>query len=254
MRRLERDVFPYIGGRPIADITPPEMLSLLRRVEERTVDTAHRALRSCGQVFRYAIASRRCVSDPSRDLKGPLAANKGGGHFAATTEPTRLGQILGLMDVYPGTPTVRAALRLAPLVFARPGELRRAEWPQINLKTAQWEYVSSKTKQLHMPLSTQAVAILEELYLVTGGGIKVFPGARSAARPMSENAVLVAMRSMEIGADEMTGHGFRAVARAILDEVLGFRPDIIEHQLAHTFKDPTDVRITERRTSPSGAR
>lgn len=239
LRRLERDVFPYIGGRPVAEITPPELLRVLRRVEERTVDTAHRALRSCGQVFRYAIATGRCTSDPSRDLRGALAANVSGSHFAATTEPKRLGQILAAMDAYPGTPVVRAALRLAPLVFARPGELRAAEWAQIDLRRATWEYVSSKTKQPHVvPLSTQAVAILTELHQVTGRGAKVFPGARSASRPMSENAVLVAMRSMEIGKDEMTGHGFRAVARTILDETLGFRPDVIEHQLAHAVRDP----------------
>ena len=239
LRRLERDIFPFVGGRPIADITPPELLTALRAVEDRTVDTAHRALRSTGQVFRYGIATGRCISDPSRDLKGALAANRGGGHFAATTEPKRLGQILALMDAYPGTPAVVAALKLTPLLFARPGELRRAEWQEIDLEGAQWEYISSKTKKLHVvPLSRQAIESLRHLHKVTGGGSKVFPGARSSARPMSENAVLVAMRSMEIGKDEMTGHGFRAVARTILDETMGFRPDIIEHQLAHSVKDP----------------
>ena len=239
MRRLERDIFPYLGGRPLAEITPPELLVVLRAVENRTVDTAHRALRSIGQVFRYGIATGRCTSDPSRDLKGALAPNKGSGHFAATTEPKRLGQILALMDAYPGTPTVVAALKLTPLLFARPGELRRAEWSEMDFDAAQWEFVSSKTKVRHVvPLARQALAILRHLHKVTGGASKVFPGARSLARPMSENAVLVAMRSMEIGKDEMTGHGFRAVARTILDETLGFRPDIIEHQLAHTVKDP----------------
>ena len=239
IRRLERDILPYLGGRPIAEITPPELLVVLRAVEERTIDTAHRALRSIGQVFRYGIATGRCASDPSRDLKGALASNKGGGHFAATTEPKRLGQILALMDAYSGTPTVVAAIKLTPLMFARPGELRRAEWSDMHLDAAQWEYVSSKTKMRHVvPLSRQALGILRHLHRVTGGTSRVFPSARSPARPMSENAVLVAMRSMEIGKDEMTGHGFRAVARTILDETLGFRPDIIEHQLAHAVRDP----------------
>lgn len=254
MRRLERDVFPYVGSLPIAQITPPELLHVLRKVESRTVDTAHRALRSCGQVFRYGIATGRCTSDPSRDLKGALTVNRGGGHFAATTEPKRLGQILAALDSYPGTPAVAAALKLAPMLFARPGELRRAEWAAIDLDNAQWEYISSKTKQPHLvPLSVQAVAILRELHKVTGGGALVFPGARSSKRPMSENAVLVAMRSMEIGKEEMTGHGFRAVARTMLDETLGFRPDVIEHQLAHAVKDPNGraynrtTHIAERR-------
>ena len=254
IRRLERDVFPYIGGRPIAEITPPELLSVLRRVEGRTVDTAHRALRSMGQVFRYGVATGRCTSDPSRDLKGALTANRGGGHFAATTDPRRLGQILAAMDSYPGTPVVSAALRLAPLLFARPGELRQAEWLQIDLGAAKWEYVSSKTKQQHVvPLSAQALVILRDLHKLTGGGRMVFPGARNPSRPMSENAVLVAMRILEIAREEMTGHGFRAVARTLLDETLGFRPDVIEHQLAHAVRDPNGraynrtTHIEERR-------
>jgi integrase len=143
------------------------------------------------------------------------------------------------MDAYPGTLVVRSALRLAPLLFVRPGELRTAEWPQFDLDRAEWAYVTSKTQTLHIvPLSRQAVTILRELHTLTGRGKYVFPGARSSRRPMSNNAVLVAMRSMEIGADEMSGHGFRAVARTMLDEVLGFRADFIEHQLAHAVKDP----------------
>jgi integrase len=238
IRRLERDVFPHIGRRPIAEITPPEVLAVVRRVEGRTLDTAHRALRSCGQVFRYGIATGRCERDLSRDLKGALPPIRGN-HFAATTDPTRLSSILRAMNDYPGTLVVRCALRLAPLIFVRPGELRSAEWSQFDLEKAEWSYVSSKTKAPHIvPLSRQAIDILRELHRLTGNGKYVFPGARSGKRPMSNNAVLVAMRSMEIGRDEMTGHGFRAVARTILDEVLGFRADFIEHQLAHAVKDP----------------
>ncbi|GAA3758544.1 tyrosine-type recombinase/integrase [Terriglobus aquaticus] len=239
LRRLERDVFPALGPRPISEITPPEILQVLRRIEKRTVETAHRAMRSCGQIFRYGIATGRCTTDPTRDLRGALSTDKGGSHFAATTEPKRLGQILTMLDAYPGTPVVRAALQLAPLVFVRPGELRKAEWSQFDLDEATWQFTSSKTKQPHIvPLATQAVAILRELHKHTGGGRLVFPGARSSGRPMSDNALLVAMRSMEIGQDELTTHGFRAVARTILDETLGFRPDVIEHQLAHKVKDP----------------
>jgi integrase len=238
MRRLERDVFPHIGKRAISEITVPELLAVVRRVEGRTLDTAHRALRSCGQIFRYGIATGRCERDLSRDLKGALPAIKGN-HFAATTDPKRLGAILQAMDAYSGTLVVRCALRLAPLVFVRPGELRKAEWTQFDFDNGEWSFIASKTNPPHIvPLSCQALSILRELHHLTGEGKYVFPGARSSMRPMSENAVLVALRSMEIAADEMSGHGFRAVARTLLDEVLGFRADFIEHQLAHAVKDP----------------
>jgi integrase len=239
MRRLERDVFPWIGARPIAEITAPELLAVARRIEGRTLETAHRALRSCGQVFRYAIATGRCQRDPSADLRGALPPAKTN-HFAATVDPQRLGSILRAMDAYPGgTLVVQSALRLVPLVFVRPGELRLALWSQIDLERAEWTFTLSKTKQPHVvPLSRQAIEILRALRPLTGHGSFVFPGARSNRRPMSDAAVLVAMRSMEIGADEMTGHGFRAVARTLLDEVLHFRPDVIEHQLGHAVRDP----------------
>jgi integrase len=238
IRRLERDVFPWIGARPIAEVTSPELLAVVRRIEGRTIETAHRALRSCGQVFRYGIATGRCQRDPAADLKGALPpAEKS--NFAATLDPQRLGEILRAMDAYPGTLVVQSALRLAPLVFVRPGELRRAEWAQIDLDKAEWAFTLSKTDGKHLvPLSTQAVAILRALHPLTGRGRFVFPGARSVKRPMSDAAVLVAMRAMEIGQDEMTGHGLRAVARTLLDETLGFRPDFVEHQLGHKVKDP----------------
>jgi integrase len=246
MRRLERDVFPWIGARPIAEVTAPELLAVARRIEGRTVETAHRALRSCGQVFRYGVATGRCQRDPSADLKGALPpAEKR--HFSATIEPVRLGQILRAMDTYPGGMVVQSALRLMPLIFVRPGELRHAEWKDIDLKAAEWRYKVSKTDRYQVgeadfdhivPLSRQAVEILRELQPLTGQGRYVFPGARSNKRPMSDAAVLVALRAMEISAAEMHAHGFRAVARTILDEVLGFRPDYIEHQLAHAVKDP----------------
>jgi integrase len=239
IRLFERDIFPWIGGRPIGEVFAPELLNVLRRIESRgALDTAHRARNNCGQVFRYGVATGRCGRDPSSDLRGALPPVKGG-HFAASTEPRRVAEILRAMDGYEGMLVVSSALRLAPLLFVRPGELRTAEWKDIDLHAAEWRYTVSKTKTPHIvPLSAQAMVILEELYPLTGNGRYVFPGARSSQRPMSDNAVLAAMRRMGISKEEMTGHGFRAVARTILDEVLGFRPDFIEHQLAHSVRDP----------------
>lgn len=239
LRRLERDVFPWIGPRPVAEVTAIELLSVIRRVEGRgALDTAHRVLSTCGQVFRYAVATARAKHDPSGDLRGALPPAETN-HFAATTDPNRVAEILRAMDGYEGTFIVKCALRLAPLVFVRPGELRKAEWVDMDLEAAEWRYFVTKTKTYHIvPLSTQAVEILRELKPLTESGRYVFPSARSITRPMSENAVLAAMRRMGIGKEEMTGHGFRAVARTILDEVLGVRPDFIEHQLAHAVRDP----------------
>ena len=241
IRRLERDIFPWIGDFPIADITAPQLLDVVRRIEQRgALETAHRALGNCGQVFRYAIATGRAERDLSADLKGALPPVKGK-HFAAVTDPTKVADILRVLDTYQGTLVVRCALRLAPLVFVRPGELRHAEWADIDLDAAEWRYTVSKTKTRHIvPLSRQAVKILQELHPLTGRGKYVFPSARNPRgdRPMSENAILGAMRRMGIDKDEMSGHGFRAMARTILDEELGFRPDYIEHQLAHAVRDP----------------
>ncbi len=239
LRRFERDIFPWIGGRPISEVTAPDLLGVVRRIRDRgALDTAHRALGSCGQVFRYAVASGRCERDPSGDLRGALSPVKGK-HFAATTEPKQLAGILRAMDGYEGMLTVQCALRLAPLVFVRPGELRMAEWKDIDLDVAEWRYIVTKTNTPHVvPLSRQAVEILRELQPLTGNGRFVFPGARTNRRPMSDNAILAAMRRMGIGKEEMSGNGFRAVARTILDEVLTVRPDLIEHQLAHAVRDP----------------
>lgn len=239
LQLFERDIFPWIGNRAIAEITAPELLAILRRIESRDVqETAKRALVGCGQVFRYAIATGRAERDPSQDLRGALGPVQTE-HFAATTDPKKLAGILRALDGYDGSIVVRCALRLMPLVFVRPGELRTAEWKDIDLDSAEWRYTVSKTDTEHIvPLSQQAVAILHELKPVTGEGRFVFPSARGNDRPMSDNAVLAAMRTMGIGKDVMTGHGFRAVARTLLDEVLHFRPDFIEHQLAHAVKDP----------------
>ncbi len=241
MRRLEVDVFPWLGNRPIADITPPELLMSLRRTEARgAIDTAHRVLQTCGQIFRYAIATGRATRDPSADLRGALQTVKGS-HFSAVTEPKAIGALLRAMHDYQGSVITRCALRLAPLVFVRPGELRKAEWTEIDFDTATWNIPAErmKMKEAHLvPLSRQALEILKELHPLTGRGTYLFPSPRSNKRPMSDNAVLSSMRRMGIGKDEMTGHGFRAMARTVLDEVLHVRPDYIEHQLAHAVRDP----------------
>lgn len=239
IRLFERDIFPLMGQQPVAEITSPGLLAVLRRIEKRgALETARRALVYSGQVFRYAVATGRAALDPSGALRGALSPVKNE-HFAATTEPARLAPILQMLDGYMGTLPVRCALRLMPLVFVRPGELRKAQWSQIDLDAAEWRYTVSKTDTPHIvPLSRQAVEILREVFPLTGQGQYVFPSARSTARPMSDNAILAAMRTMGIGKDEMTGHGFRAAARTILDEVLGVRPDFIEHQLAHAVRDP----------------
>ena len=239
IRRFERDIFPWIGGRPISEITAPELLAVVRKIESRgALETAHRALGTCGQVLRYAVATGRTQRDPSGDLRGALPPTKGE-HFAAVTDPKRAGELLRAINGYQGTLTVQCALRLAPLVFVRPGELRRAQWADIDLDKAEWRYTVSKTDTQHIvPLCKQAVAILREVHGLTGAGQYVFPGGRSPKRPMSDNAILAALRRMGIGKDEMSGHGFRAMARTILDEVLGVRPDFIEHQLAHAVRDP----------------
>jgi integrase len=239
LTRFERDIFPWIGARPIADLTAPELLTTVRRIEKRgALETAHRALGNCGQVFRYAIATGCAKRDPTGDLRGALPAVKPE-HFAAITDPKRVGALMRAIDGYEGSLTVRCALRLAPQVFVRPGELRHAEWSAMDLDGGEWRYTVTKTNTPHIvPLSSQAVAILLDLKPVTGRGRYVFSSARSSQRPMSDNAILAAMRRMGIAKDEMSGHGFRAMARTILDEVLGFRPDFIEHQLAHAVRDP----------------
>lgn len=241
IRALERDIFPWIGSRAIKEIKAPELLMTLRRIESRgAIDTAHRMRFICGQVFRYGIATGRTERDPAADLRGALPPVKKE-HLGAITEPAEVGALLRAIDNYRGSYVTQCALRLAPLVFVRPGELRHAEWVEINLDEAVWNIPGHKMKmrQPHLVhLSKQAVAILRELQPLTGTGKYVFPSARSASRPMSNNAILAALRRMGYEKEEMTGHGFRAMARTILDEVLQVRPDFIEHQLAHAVRDP----------------
>lgn len=236
--RLKKDVLPRLGPRPIADITAPEVLEVLRRAESRGAnDTAHRILQTCGQVFRYAVATGRALRDVSADLRGALGPNRHT-HFASVTDPAEVGEMLRVFDGFTGTPVVGAALRLAPLLFVRPGELRQAEWSQFDFDRHEWRYIVSKTKTEHLvPLSTQAVGILEELHTLTGRWRFVFPG-RDRRKPMSGAALNAALRRLGFDTKtEITGHGFRAMARTILHERLRFPAEVIEHQLAHRVPD-----------------
>lgn len=254
--RLENDIFPWLGKKPVADVTAKELLATLNRVVDRgAVESAHRVLQNCGQIFRYAIATGRAERNPAADLRGALPSVKPT-HHAAILNPKEVGALLRAIDGYNGAFVTKCALKLAPLLFVRPGELRNAEWSEIDFEAAQWEIPGEKMKMgqpLIVPLAPQALEVLEELHKVTGRGRYVFPSARGGDRPMSNNAVLAALRRMGYANDEMTGHGFRAMARTILDETLGFRPDFIEQQLAHSVRDPNGraynrtAHLTERK-------
>jgi len=240
LRLLERDLLPYLGNQAISTITPPKLLSVLRKIEDRgAVETAHRAKQYAGQIFRYAVATGKAERDISADLRGALASPKSG-HFAAITDPREVGRLIAAIDNYQGTPTVVAALKLSPLLFCRQGELRHLEWTEINWEEKRIELPAEKmkAKEPHIiPLSKQALAILEELSHGPKRGIYVFPSARGASRPLSDNGVRTALRSLGYDNQTMTPHGFRAMARTLLDEQLGFRIEWIEQQLAHAVKD-----------------
>jgi integrase len=254
--RLERDVFPWIGKRPIVEIKAPEVLKVLQRVESRgTLETAHRIRTICGQVFRYAVATGRAERDPATDLRGALPQPQEK-HRAAITEPRKAGELLRANDGYQGSFVVKCALRFLPLVFVRPGELRHAEWSEIDFENAEWNIPAGKMKMREphlVPLSKQAIEILMELKELTGASRYVFPSGRSFDRPMSDNALVAALRRMGFEKSEMTAHGFRAMARTLLDEVLQVRVDFIEHQLAHAVRDPNGraynrtAHLTERK-------
>lgn len=239
MSRLERDIFPWLGRKPIAEVKAPALLETLRRIEHRgAAETAHRALQNCGQIFRYAIASGKADSNPADALKGALAPVNPE-HHASITDPAKVGELLRAIRGYQGSFTTQCALKLAPLVFVRPGELRNAEWAEIDLDGAEWRIPAEKMKMraVHIvPLSAQAVAILRELQPLTGRGRFVFPGVRDHDRPMSENTVNAALRRLGYSNDEMTGHGFRSMASTILNEQ-GWHRDAIERQLAHAERD-----------------
>ena len=251
---LENDLFPSIGTRPISKITGPEVLAVLKKIESRGVD-ALRAKQVAGQIFRYAVAAGRIESDPSRDLAGVLKTTVVK-HHAAITEPDQLGKLLVAIDGYEGTPTVRTALQLSVLLFQRPGEIRHMEWTEIRWDENRWELPGKKMKlglPHIVPLCTQARELLIEIHKLTGRGKYVFPSARGASRPLSENGVRAALRTLGYDNDTMTPHGFRATARTILDEVLGVRVDYIEHQQAHAVKD-ANGRAYNRTTHLEGRR
>ena len=237
---LERNIFPWIGARPVKEITPREMLEVLHKIEARgAIESAHKIKQLCGQVFRYAVSNDWVDRDVTADLRGALSAIPKK-HFAAITEPEQAGALLRSIDNYSGHPYTITALKLSPLLFVRPGELRSAEWSEIDLDAAEWRIpgVKMKMKVDHLvPLSTQAIELLRGLHVLTGGGKFVLPSIRTAERCMSENTVNAALRGMGYSKEVMTAHGFRAMARTIMDEVLGVRPDLIEHQLAHAVKD-----------------
>lgn len=236
--RLKREILPWLGDKAITEIKPIDILTILKRIQERgTLETAHRAKSDIGQIFRYAIQTDRAKDNPTIHLAGALKTPKER-HMASIVEPEKVGDLLRQIDGYQGTFIVRCALQLAPLVFVRPGELRQAEWKDINLETAEWRFKASKTHQDHIvPLSKQSLEILKVIQPYSGHGLYVFPGLRGDDRPMSNNAILSAFRRMGIEKEEMSGHGFRAMARTLLAERLRFPDSIIEHQLAHQVRD-----------------
>jgi integrase len=239
IRRFERDIFPWLGKKPIKKISPPEILTCLKRIEARgTRETAHRVYQNISWVFRHAALTGRVIHDPSAPLKGALLPTNEK-HLASITDPKQLGELLRAIDAYSGSHTVRTALRLAPYVFVRPSELRAAEWSEINLGTQEWLIPAARMKMRvpHIvPLSTQVIALLHDIQPDTGDGKYVFPSPRSRTRPLSNVALLAALRRMGYEQGTLTVHGFRTTASTLLNEQ-GWRPDAIERQLAHGERD-----------------
>jgi len=240
-RRLDNEIFPYLGNKPISEINPPLLLSVLRKTESRGVrETTRRLLQYSGKIFRHAIFTGRLELDPSIGLREALEPVQKK-HLAAITTPESAGQLMRAIDGYEGHLITKFALQLSPHVFVRPGELRQAEWSEFDLQNSEWNIPGEKMKmgeQLLVPLSIQAIEILKEIQSITCHCKYVFPSIRTRSRPMSNNTVNAALRRLGYTTDEMTGHGFRALARTLLDEVLGVRVDFIEHQLGHSVRDP----------------
>lgn len=243
LTRLEQDVFPMIGGKPVSAITAGDVRGVVERIEQRgALDIAKRAFNYIGRTLRYADSRGLVARDVSASIDlNLILTNRETKHHAALTDPVAVGGLMRAIDGFTGSFVTVCALKLSALTFGRPGEVRHAEWAEIDLDSATWSIPGRKMKMgidHIVPLSTQAVSILRELHAVTGRGTYVFPSERGGSRPMSENTVNAALRRMGFTREEMTAHGFRALARTLLDEVLGFRPDFIEHQLAHAVKDP----------------
>ncbi|KRG40936.1 MULTISPECIES: tyrosine-type recombinase/integrase [Stenotrophomonas] len=237
-RMLERDL-GSIADLPVRSVTAPILLKALRKIEARgAVETAHRARAAAGMVFRYAIATGRAENNPALSLAGALTPTKTK-HFSSLTEPGEVAKLLKAIYGYQGSPIVSAALKLSALLFVRPGELRAARWEDIDLDAAEWRYITNKTQTQHIvPLAGQVVELLEDVRPYARKSRYVFPSVRSIQKPISENTINAALRNLGFDGEMMTAHGFRAMARTLLDEVLGFRPDFIEHQLAHAVRDP----------------
>lgn len=239
LRRLEVYIFPWIGKKPISEITSPEVLQAIKKPQSQNkLETAHRALQATGQVFRYAVQNGKALRDVTPDLKGALPPSKTK-HMASLTEPREVAELLRAIDGFQGTFTVECALKLAPLVFVRPSELRRAKWADIDLDAEQWSYLVSKTKTEHIvPLSKQAIKIFKDIHPLSGHREFVFQGGHDPKKPMSEAAINASLKRMGYDTQtQITGHGFRAMARTILHERLNIDPHIIEHQLAHAVPD-----------------
>ncbi|KZZ42469.1 integrase [Oleiphilus sp. HI0118] len=239
---LERELCPEFGHKHIAKVTAPDLLAAIRKVEAREAfETAKKSRRVAGQVFRYGIASGLCDYDIAANISDAMTHTKTK-HMASITDPKEVGKLMAAIDLFNGTATVHSALKLSPILFQRPGEIRHMEWAEINWQEERWEIPAQKMKMRTehiVPLPSQALAILKEIKPLTGQGRYVFPNPRGASRPMSENAVRVALRSLGYTNEQITPHGFRAMARTLLDEELEYRIDWIEHQLAHSVKDAT---------------
>jgi integrase len=238
--RMEKYLFPVIGSRPIESIEAPELLALIRKIEEKQlIETAHRIRSYASQVFKYAIATGRASRDPAGDLLGTLKA-KQTKHYAAITDPQGVGRLMLAISEFEGTPVVKAALQCSALWLCRPGELRQTEWDEVDFDNRLIIIPAERMKMRNdhlIPLSDQSLEILRELEPLTRRSCYVFPSARGASRPLSENAVRVALRGMGYDNDTMTAHGFRAMGRTLLDEQLGYRMEWIEQQLAHEVRD-----------------
>ena len=239
LRRLELYIFPWLGSKQVSEITAPQILEAVKRIENlNKLETAHRTLQAVSQVFRHAVQTGRAMRDPCVDLRGalPAAVVK---HMAAFTEPKDAAELLRAIDGFTGGFTVQTALKLSPFIFARPGELRKMKWADIDLESKEWRLFITKTKSNHLvPLSKQAVQLLEDMYQFSGHGEFVFQGGHDPKKPMSDAAINAALRRMGYDTQkDITGHGFRAMARTILHERLNIDPYIIEHQLAHKVPD-----------------
>ena len=251
---LEKFVFPLIGKTPVRDLKAPDFLAMLRRLEAQgQLYTVKRVAIVCGLIMRFAVATGHADIDPLPSLRGSLKSHKTK-HLAAMTDPKQVGRLMRAIDAYSGSFVVSCALKIAPYVFVRPGELRHARWADIDFESCEWRYLATKTETPHIvPLAPQVMAILSELRLFTGEGEWVFPSLWQKAEPMGKTTLLAALRHLGISGDDMTPHGFRAMARTLLDEVLGERYELIEMQLAHMVRDPNGraynrtVHLAERK-------